>query len=491
MSPPRPPGRDRSISPKKAIEILAHLIDDAQALRDLPLDSPKRDEWTDTARGLLERAFESKSSIFQNFGRAQSIVFNSDTSDEEMLQKVNSILASTVAVLRSAIKQLSWEIEANEESPKKALGSTKMDPANALAMSGNPADQSSAPEPSALNILQQAIKAVPAVKYALGIAGIVSVIAIVKEFNLDFRIAILGTIIMFFLMIILVIFAKLATSTGSIFKWPILILTWFTLVITLASATLLFTSVFWRRPVDLQNWLQPTVTRVDVQGLVGRVDGNATINPGRDCTNVKITSPKGANNSDEARRYPVEMSFRVEFSPPECGPFVLFQYFQGSRNADFSRPESGMIIYLNNPGDTELKIKIMSFPHGEPGTYTDDIWVSARPTHVINEPAADGFQEAMLEARRIPGSVEVRVEWTNLPRQQNLFLMKSDGRRYYDPIPISGSSGWRNIVRDNSAIDRVAIVYSQEIHPDEFPNTGVEAGTPDIHIKIEQSISEQ
>lgn len=236
------------MSPEQAIEILTQLIDEAQSLHDLPWDSAKRDEWTDTSRALLERAFNSSSSIFQNFGRAQAIVFNRDTTDEEMREKVNSILTSTVAVLQSAKKQLSWEIEANKKSPVKVLGSRKIDTLST----------SDASEPSALNILQQAIKAVPAVKFALGVAGIVSVVAIIKGFNLDFRIAIFGTTIMLLLMTMLVIFARLAATTANIFKIPILIFTWFSLLMTIATATSLFTSVFFHWPVNLESWLVRT-----------------------------------------------------------------------------------------------------------------------------------------------------------------------------------------------------------------------------------------
>lgn len=108
-----PPGQNRQMSPEQAIRILTRLVDEAHSLYDLPWDSPSRDEWVGKARGLLERAFHPNSSIFQSFGRAQAIVFSKDTTDHEMKEKVNSILTSTVAVLQSAAKQLSWEIEAS------------------------------------------------------------------------------------------------------------------------------------------------------------------------------------------------------------------------------------------------------------------------------------------------------------------------------------------------------------------------------------------
>jgi hypothetical protein len=106
-----------------------------------------------------------------------------------------------------------------------------------------------------LEVLREAIRAVPAVKYALGIAGIIAVIAIVKGFNLDFRIAGFGTIIMLLLMTVLVVFARLTKTAPGPFVVPVAIFTWFAISMTMTVATLLLTSVFWQKPVDLQDWI--------------------------------------------------------------------------------------------------------------------------------------------------------------------------------------------------------------------------------------------
>jgi hypothetical protein len=241
------------MSPKKAIEILTRLVAEAQELHDLPWDSPKRDQWTNTARGLLERAFRFSSSILQNFDRAQSIVFNKDATDEEMQHKVNSVLASTVAVLRSAMEQLGWRTGDELESPKHTVADTGGHPTAPSASSGS----------LALNILQQAIKAVPAVKYALGIAGVVATIAIIQLLRVDFVVAAVGSVIMLLLMTVLVVFAK-ATARGAVdFRYPLQALVWFSLILLMAVAIALFTSVFWNQPVPLQSWLRqatPTPT---------------------------------------------------------------------------------------------------------------------------------------------------------------------------------------------------------------------------------------
>jgi hypothetical protein len=107
-------------------------------------------------------------------------------------------------------------------------------------------------------ILDEAIRAVPAVKYALGVTGIVAAIAIVRLFNLDLRIAAFGTIVTFALMVALVIFAALTKLAPRHFLLPVLVMVWSFLILVIATAVLLFTSVFFKKPVDLMNWLKPT-----------------------------------------------------------------------------------------------------------------------------------------------------------------------------------------------------------------------------------------
>ena len=111
-------------------------------------------------------------------------------------------------------------------------------------------------------ILQEAIKAVPAVKYALGVAGIVAAISIITAFGIDLRIAALGTIVMFVLMVILVVFAKLSTTAPRHFLVPILVMMWSFLVVMIATTALLFSSVFFKQPLDLQYWVTAYSTRV-------------------------------------------------------------------------------------------------------------------------------------------------------------------------------------------------------------------------------------
>ena len=94
-------------------------------------------------------------------------------------------------------------------------------------------------ELSPFRILKEAIKAVPAVKYALGVAGVASVIAIVAGFKVDYRIAVFGTIIMIALMLLLLIFSNAASPKNKrSLRLPSLALTWSFLLLIIFSTTL-------------------------------------------------------------------------------------------------------------------------------------------------------------------------------------------------------------------------------------------------------------
>jgi hypothetical protein len=114
-----------------------------------------------------------------------------------------------------------------------------------------PVDSGGGDQMQPAKVLNEAIKAVPAVKYALGIGGMIAVIAIIKGFGIDYRVAGFGAVIMLVLMTMLVIFAKLAAKRDSDFHLPAIVFMWFALVLTMATAVMLFTSSFWGKPLAL------------------------------------------------------------------------------------------------------------------------------------------------------------------------------------------------------------------------------------------------
>jgi len=101
------------------------------------------------------------------------------------------------------------------------------------------------------SVLQAAVKAVPSLKYALAVLGIVAAIAIIKGFGIDFRVAVYGTILMMVLMTALVVFAALTKVRSKQIRIAALVLMWSFLALTILSAVLLFTSAFFGYPKPL------------------------------------------------------------------------------------------------------------------------------------------------------------------------------------------------------------------------------------------------
>lgn len=108
---------------------------------------------------------------------------------------------------------------------------------------------------SPLQVLQDAQKAVPATRYAAGVAGIAAAVAIVAGFQLDLRIAVFGTVIVLGLMFVLVVFAALAAHAGASLVYLALFAAWCFSLLTVATSTMLMTSYFFAWPRSIGSYL--------------------------------------------------------------------------------------------------------------------------------------------------------------------------------------------------------------------------------------------
>jgi hypothetical protein len=106
-------------------------------------------------------------------------------------------------------------------------------------------------KPTPFDILTSAIRAVPAVRYALGVAGVAATVAIIASFRLDLRVSLFGIVIMILLMCTMLLFARLSAQRGDLFARPAKALLWASLGLVMATATLLFTSTFFGWPLNL------------------------------------------------------------------------------------------------------------------------------------------------------------------------------------------------------------------------------------------------
>jgi hypothetical protein len=111
--------------------------------------------------------------------------------------------------------------------------------------------------PGPQTVLKEAIRAVPAVKYALGVAGIAAALAIIASLHTSLAVAGLGTVAMLVLMAVLVLFARLAKADTGFFRKPMLVFVWAALILVLTVAGLLVSCVFFHQPLDLASLVDP------------------------------------------------------------------------------------------------------------------------------------------------------------------------------------------------------------------------------------------
>ena len=110
---------------------------------------------------------------------------------------------------------------------------------------------------SPIEILRDAQKSVPAVKYAAGIAGVAAVVAIIAGFQLDIRIAVFGTIIVLGLMFVLVILSSFVAHSGPSVVILAAVAAWSFLLVTIAVSILLVTSYFFSWPRQIESYVGP------------------------------------------------------------------------------------------------------------------------------------------------------------------------------------------------------------------------------------------
>jgi hypothetical protein len=101
-------------------------------------------------------------------------------------------------------------------------------------------------------LLKDAITAVPAVRYALGVAGIAAVVAIVLGLRLSPQVAVFGTLIVLGLMFVLVVFSRYQSQQDTKTLGPATVLVWFYAFTVMGSTVLFITSYFWSWPLVLR-----------------------------------------------------------------------------------------------------------------------------------------------------------------------------------------------------------------------------------------------
>jgi hypothetical protein len=106
-----------------------------------------------------------------------------------------------------------------------------------------------------LQVLREAIKAVPAVRYALGVAGIAAAVAVIRSLVVGSPTAIALEIVGTFIgMTALVVFARLSALPHAQLKYPAIVLAWFSVALLIAISVTTLTSAVFHWPITRLPW---------------------------------------------------------------------------------------------------------------------------------------------------------------------------------------------------------------------------------------------
>jgi HEAT repeat protein/Tfp pilus assembly protein PilF len=163
-----------------------------------------------------------------------------------------------------------------------------------------------------LKIIKESIRAVPAMKYALAVVGIIAVVGMVRAFNLSPPVAVFGAVITLVLMVAMLIFARLTTVARKHFLLPAQVMMWSFLAVSIATASLLFTCAFFQWPKPVQELIYVGPVRPDhtkeVQVLTARARSQLKA---RDYAGAWKSIEQAVNlapDSEEAREEQVELA---------------------------------------------------------------------------------------------------------------------------------------------------------------------------------------
>lgn len=109
-------------------------------------------------------------------------------------------------------------------------------------------------------VLTASVRSLPAMKYALAVAGLAAVVALVSAFRLSPAIAVIGSVVVIALMVVVFLFVRLTATASRHFFMPVMVMMWALLALFVATATLLFTSAFFQWPRGLSELIAPAAS---------------------------------------------------------------------------------------------------------------------------------------------------------------------------------------------------------------------------------------
>jgi hypothetical protein len=251
-------------------------------------------------------------------------------------------------------------------------------------------DQTTAPAPklSYLNVIQTAMKAVPEVKWALAVVGVISAAGLIVA-GLQIRpvVAILGFPVMIVFMVVMLAFAYGARNFAKIGGAPTKVVIWFALLLFMATATSLLlattTNVLWHLKDWLETRLLPNPTPVptpvpippyhrsfNLKPAQFRVSAKTGTDPGNSGSYTYLYgfSRLGSDPSLRGKRVFISnIKLRIDIDLHAAFGSDLWVYL-GSRPFPFSQAGGQMSsvyvpkIIADDEGPTEVKLKVVVLP---------------------------------------------------------------------------------------------------------------------------------
>jgi hypothetical protein len=199
----------------------------------------------------------------------------------------------------------------------------------------------SIPDPKeTLNI---AVKQVPAIRYAIGVAGIAGVIAIILSWGLNPIIIVVGLPMMIFLMMALVLFVQFSDRIGEHARLPIVILVWAAVFYIISAPVLCIVIVFTQKPTHLYEFLTLSPKPIIVNSTIPSQTNLIPIKPPEQTTPppalvnesrfMDVTVPWNGSTQSGRLTYPIDSKYE----------YVTHKILEKSKNGNSSYIDRGLI----------------------------------------------------------------------------------------------------------------------------------------------------
>jgi tetratricopeptide (TPR) repeat protein len=106
------------------------------------------------------------------------------------------------------------------------------------------------------SLISAAKRAHPAFKFAVVVAGLASLVAVVAKFGVSLATIVFGIITLVVLMVLFLVFAQAAVVSKARMALPAMVLVWSFLVLTIVVALFLATSAFFDFPLRFKTWIE-------------------------------------------------------------------------------------------------------------------------------------------------------------------------------------------------------------------------------------------